>query len=156
MPKLFNAQISKSTRKVQAKVLGFYTTVEAANVLGVVPSTLRYRRDSASAQSYWELLGLYENDECAKMLAKSHKIINRKHYYATQYFDAFAHKYLQKPRVARARKEKKSWEIAAVQQTAREIMQLEINGPTEVLQLAKVLMQLLQDGRPLKLIINEI
>jgi hypothetical protein len=90
------------------------------------------------------------------MLAKSHKIINRKHYYATQYFDAFAHKYLQKPRVARARKEKQSWEIAAVQQTAREIMQLEINGPTEVLQLAKVLMQLLQDGRPLKLTINEI
>ena len=156
MPTLFNAQMSKSTRRVQAKVLGFYTTAEAAAVLGVVPSTLRYRRDTASAQSYWELLGLYENDECAKMLAKSHKIINRKHYYATKYFDAFAQKYLQKPRVVQARKEKQAWESAVTVQTAREIMQLEINGPTEVLQLAKVLLQLLQDGRPLKLTIHEI
>ena len=156
MPTLFNAQMSKSTRRVQAKVLGFYTTAEAANVLGVVPSTLRYRRDTASAQSYWELLGLYENDECAKMLAKSHTIINRKHYYATKYFDAFAQKYLQKPRVVQARKEKQAWESAVTVQTAREIMQLEINGPTEVLQLAKVLLQLLQDGRPLKLTIHEI
>lgn len=139
-----------------AKVLGFYTASEAADVLGVVPSTLRYRRDSASAQSYWELQGLYENDECAKLLAKSHKIINRKHYFAAEHFDAFAQKYLQKPRVVQARKEKHVWATAATLQTAREIMQLEINEPTDVQQVAKILLQLLKDGRPLKLTINEV
>jgi hypothetical protein len=155
MAKLFNAQMSKQTGRKQAAVIGFYTASEAAAVLGVVPSTLSYRRDTASAQAYWELLGLYENDDCAKLLASSHKIINRKHYYAIASFDVFARKYLQKPRVVQARKEKQAWVTSATAQGAREILQIEITTATEVLQTAKVLMQLLQDGKPLTLIVKE-
>jgi hypothetical protein len=57
--------------------------------------------------------------------------------------------------VVQARKEKQAWVTSATAQVAREILQIEITTATEVLQTAKVLLQLLQDGKPLTLIVKE-
>ena len=58
MRKLFNPSVSRKTKRAPARIAGYFTTPEAAVVLGVDPATLRYRRDTADAKAYWEMLGV--------------------------------------------------------------------------------------------------
>lgn len=104
MTNLYNPTISKRTKRQPQRMVGYYTTPEAAEQLGVDPATLRYRRDSADAKAYWDLLGVTANDDINELLARSHTIYNGHHYYEQKKFDKFVKLYLKRPEVIRARK----------------------------------------------------
>lgn len=104
MPKLYNPSISRKTKRAPARIVGYYTTPEAAEILGVDPATLRYRRDTADAKAYWEMLGVEVTDKLNEILAKSHMLHNGHHYYEQKGFRKFAKLYNQRPMVQAARK----------------------------------------------------
>ena len=104
MQTLFDPKVSRQTKRSTPHVKGYYTTKEAAEQLDVDPSTLRYRRDTADAKAYWDLLGVRENDNINELLARSHMIYDGNHYYEKKQFDKFVKLYLKRPEVIRARK----------------------------------------------------
>lgn len=139
MNRLFDPAVSKTTKRVQAKIKGFYTAQEAADALGVDVSTLRYRRDSADAKAWWELIGVMEGDETYRLLAESHQIINGKHYYEIKLFDKFVQKYLERPQVQRARKAKTTWMTAKTPETLTTVT---VVSDEQIAELATVLVKL--------------
>lgn len=84
-------------------ITGFYTTQQAAEKLGVDPSTLKYRRDTADAKEYWKLKWGTNGDRMYELLSNSHVLKYKHHYYRCDMFDEFVKLYLQRPEVQRAR-----------------------------------------------------
>lgn len=152
MKPLFDTIVSKKTRREAPKVHGFYTAQEAAEQLGVDVSTLRYRRDAADAQSWWELIGVMESDETYRVLAESHQIIHGKHYYEIKLFDKFVREYLQRPQVQRARRAKTTWLTA---HTVEPLTTVTISSDEQIDELAKVLIKLRMFSPNLSITITE-
>lgn len=103
MSKLFDPTISRKTKRQQPRMVGYYTTVEAAEKLGVDPATLRYRRDTADATAYWDMLGIECKDTLAHLLNTSHLRQDSYHYYEKKAFNKFVKLYNQRPKVKAAR-----------------------------------------------------
>ena len=142
MKKLFDPTISRKTKRAPASIAGFYTTPEAAEKLGVDPATLRYRRDTADAKAYWEMLGVTITDEMNKHLAASHMLNDGHHYYERKPFDKFVKMYLKRPEVIRARKRFKRFP-----EGKQTLMQFSLTSPADVKKLADRLTVLLKtDG----------
>lgn len=106
MRMLFTPVTNRQLKRQPAKLLGYYTTKEAAKKLGVDVATLRYRRDTADAKRYWTDRGVMLSDAAFDHLAQSHKIIKSHHYFEQTHFDKFVRLYLKRPEVQRARKAK--------------------------------------------------
>jgi len=117
MAKLYNPITSRKTKRAPARIAGYYTTPEAAEVLGVDPSTLKYRRDTADAKAYWEMLGVEVTDKLNEMLAKSHMLHNGHHYYEQKGFRKFSKLYNQRPKVQAARKRHLTFPAGSTQYT---------------------------------------
>ena len=117
MAKLYNPITGRKTKRAPARIAGYYTTPEAAEVLGVDPSTLKYRRDTADAKAYWEMLGVEVTDKLNEMLAKSHMLHNGHHYYEQKGFRKFSKLYNQRPKVQAARKRHLTFPAGSTQYT---------------------------------------
>ena len=104
MARMFDGTVSRKTKRSIPKLIGHYTAPEAAEKLGVDVATLKYRRDAADAKTLWEMIGVSVSDPMNELLAKSHVIHNKHHYYERKQFNKFAAIYLKRPEVIRARK----------------------------------------------------
>jgi len=143
MRTLYSPALSRQLKRAPARVVGYYTTPEAAEKLGVDPSTLRYRRDHADAKAYWEMLGLSVVDPMNELLTKSHMIRDGHHYYETRSFDKFVKLYLARPEVIRARKAK-----VGFNKPKAIMMHVTMNKQKDIEKLAMHLLSLLQtDGQ---------
>jgi hypothetical protein len=115
--KLYNPTISRKTKRAPARITGYYTTPEAAEVLGVDPATLKYRRDAADAKAYWDLQGVEVTDKLHDILAKSHMLENGHHYYEQKGFKKFAKLYNARPKVLAARRRHLTFPTGTTQYT---------------------------------------
>jgi hypothetical protein len=125
--KLYNQTISRKTKRQPAQYVGYYTTKDAAEVLGVDVATLRYRRDGADAAAYWDMLGLTMTDQAFKHLAESHEIFDGHDYYEKKAFNKFVNLYLKRPNVQRARKR-----FATFPQGRNKLFSKKIESPAEL------------------------
>ena len=148
MKKLFDATIGRKTKRQVPRVKGFYTTPEAAEVLGVDPATLRYRRDSADASAYWDMLGIECKDTLAQLLNASHMWLNRHHYYEKKAFNKFAQLYNQRPKVKAARARRLRFPDKVTTST------FEITSKMQIEQLTKVLQTLLRTEGKLTVVVG--
>jgi len=136
MKKLFDPTISRKTKRQQPRMVGYYTTIEAAEKLGVDPATLRYRRDTADATAYWDMLGIECKDTLAHLLNTSHLRQDSYHYYEKKAFNKFVKLYNQRPKVKAARARRLRFPDKAAVTT------FEIASNEQIAQLAKVLQTL--------------
>ncbi len=151
MPKLFDSTISRQTKRGAPRIKGYYTTKEAAEALGVDPSTLRYRRDTADAKAYWELLGVSEADSVNEHLARSHMIRDGHHYYEKKDFDQFVKLYLKRPEVIRARKAKLNF-----LKSRTELLSYTITSDEDITRIALLLTTLLESDGSINLTVYDV
>jgi len=148
MKKLFDPTVSRKTKRTVPVLLGHYTTAEAADKLGVDPSTLKYRRDAADAKTYWELLGVTMTNGMNKHLADSHVLHDGHHYYEKKAFDKFVRIYTKRPEVIAARARRLRFPDKVATST------FEITSKLQIEQLAKVLQTLHRVGGKLTVVVG--
>jgi hypothetical protein len=149
MRKFYNAAVSRKIKRTPARLANHYTTPEAAEVLGVDPATLKYRRDSADAKTLWADMGAQDIDALSQMLADSHAMYQGHHYYNKRLFNKFARLYNKRPKVIAARARRLTFPAGAQQLT-----QLTIESAAQVKKVEKILAAMLRTEGKLTLTIG--
>ena len=104
LPKLYSPKTLKKVRRVMVGIPDHYSSGEMQDRMGISPTTLLNRRNSADAKAYWKLQGVSTNVDAAyDLLNMAHKIYNKRHYFEKTLADRFIELYKKNPYVQRAK-----------------------------------------------------